>query len=61
VTAYQPPPPRIENHHLTTDQLRRAWCLMLVVSLWPTITPQAALGIATWLWAGRTDDKAAAS
>lgn len=44
-----PPLPQIPIHRMTTPQLQRAWCLMLVRLIWPTIQPAPALRIAQWL------------
>jgi hypothetical protein len=43
----------IHNDAVSTAQLQRAWCLMLVKSLWPTVDIINGLAIARWLFDGQ--------
>lgn len=46
--------PPIDVYTMSTGQLQRAWCLMLTVSLFPTITHDKALPIAQWIFENKT-------
>lgn len=42
--------PTIEPHRMSSNQLQRAWALMLVCSLFPTIKHDEAQPIARWIF-----------
>lgn len=45
--------PTITWHELTTEQLRRAYALILVRLIWPTITSDDGQQIARWITTGQ--------
>lgn len=42
--------PQIPLSRVATSQLQRAWALMLVRSIWPTIDPTQGHQIAQWVY-----------
>lgn len=48
--------PQIPLSIQSTAQLQRAWCLMLVRLIWPTISAERALPIAQWLNNGQAPE-----
>lgn len=49
--------PAIQTTTMTTGQLQRTYCLMIVRLIWPTIDPAPAMQIAKWLSDGSAGDR----
>jgi len=46
-------PISVYTQRMTTEQLQRAWCLMLVNLLYPTATVAQGTSIARWIYDGK--------